>query len=277
MKTEIPLGKETSYVSQYDSSLLFPIAREKSRRSLKLKNDLPFKGEDCWTAFEVSWLDEGGKPEVRLGEFYFDITSPNIIESKSFKLYLNSFNQTRFKNQAEVIKHMQKDLTTVSGKDCELFLYKLEDAQALPIRFLPGECIDELELDFEIEHYEPEPNLLIPNHDKKVNNKTVYSHLLKTNCPVTDQPDWATIFIEYSGSEIILESLLAYIISFREHQDFHENCVERIFCDLKAKCNPSDLTVCARYTRRGGLDINPLRTTLTQDQFRELQLRINRQ
>lgn len=277
MINDIPLGKASRYVSQYDSTLLFPIARDESRRLLKLKGGLPFKGEDCWTGYEISWLDARGKPEVRLGEFYFDITSPNIIESKSFKLYLNSFNQTRFDSESEVLKCMQNDLGQASGKPCELFLFKLDDAQALPIRFLPGSCIDEHELDQDIQDYTPQPTLLSVDENKRVSNETVYSHLLKTNCPVTGQPDWATVFINYSGSEIYPKSLLAYIISFREHQDFHENCIERIFCDINDYCNPSELTVCARYTRRGGLDINPLRTTLTEDQFRELQLRINRQ
>lgn len=276
MKPSIPLGEQTVYSSQYDASLLFPVPRAEAREQLKLQTALPFKGEDCWTAYEVSWLDKSGKPQVRLAEFYFAYDSPNIVESKSFKLYLNSFNQTRFASETEVIERMQQDLSAVSGKTCRLELYKLNAVpDRLAIADLPGHCIDDEAIT--VQHYEPIPELLVVDASRQVNSKLVYSHLLKTNCPVTAQPDWASVFIEYSGREIVEASLLAYIISFREHQDFHENCVERIFCDIKQVCQPEQLTVYARYTRRGGLDINPLRTDNPANLLEKLALRTSRQ
>lgn len=275
MKPSIPLGQQTIYSHQYDASLLFPVARAEARQQLQLGEALPFKGEDCWSAYEISWLDTQGKPQVRLAEFFFDYDSPNIVESKSFKLYLNSFNQTQFANEQEVIQRMQADLSLASGKHCHLAFYPATDAEKLNIASLPGHCIDDLEVN--IIDYEPNPLLLKVDENKEMAGELIYSHLLKTNCPVTDQPDWATVFFEYSGAEINEASLLAYLISFREHQDFHENCVERLFCDIQQYCHPTQLTVCARYTRRGGLDINPFRTNATDSCLAGLALRTSRQ
>jgi 7-cyano-7-deazaguanine reductase len=275
MKAIIPLGQQTVYVNQYDAGLLFPIPRSIAREQLHLKDDLPFIGEDCWTGYEISWLDNQGKPQVRLAEFYFNYDSPNIVESKSFKLYLNSFNQTCFDNEKQVSRRMQDDLSAASGKPCRLIFYPMCDAGALAIEVLPGRCIDGIEVS--IQDYEPNPELLKVNSSTQVEGDIIYSHLLKTNCPVTRQPDWATVFVEYSGDEINAASLLAYVISFREHQDFHENCVERLFCDIQQYCQPTELSICARYTRRGGLDINPLRTNTVDNQLSKLDLRISRQ
>ncbi len=260
MTSTIPLGKQTVYIDQYDASLLFPIARSETREKLDL---VPFKGEDCWTAYELSWLGSKGKPEVRLAEFYFDSDSPNIIESKSFKLYLNSLNQTRFESEDQVKQTLRSDLSLASGKACRLRLYTM-DEPALALANLPGRCIDNIDID--IVNYEPNVSLLRIDSGQYVDDLCLYSHLLKTNCPVTGQPDWASLFVEYSGQHINIESLLAYIISFRGHQDFHENCVERIFCDIQKYCQPENLTVYARYTRRGGLDINPLRTNRAEEE-----------
>jgi 7-cyano-7-deazaguanine reductase len=262
MSIENPLGHHTIYPSTYDASLLFPIKRTESRDNLGLQGNLPFRGGDRWTAYEVSWLDEAGKPQVRVAEFVVDSQSPNIIESKSFKLYLNSFNQTVFARESEVTSAMLVDLSAAAGTPVEVNLYSLNaylpsGAQSLLVTEPLGQCLDDLTID--VSHYQPTPELLSVSSSEKV-NEVVFSHLLKTNCPVTDQPDWATVFIEYSGLQINHESLLAYIISFREHQDFHENSVERLYCDLQQYCQPDNLAVYARYTRRGGLDINPLRT-----------------
>jgi 7-cyano-7-deazaguanine reductase len=266
MSIENPLGHHTIYPSTYDASLLFPIKRTESRDKLGLQGDLPFSGNDRWTAYEVSWLDESGKPQVRVAEFVVDSQSPNIIESKSFKLYLNSFNQTVFVSDREVTLAMQVDLSTAAGAQIEVRLYSLNayspnGAKSLLVAEPIGQCIDDLTVD--VSHYQPTPELLLVSSLEKV-SEVVFSHLLKTNCPVTDQPDWATVFIEYAGFQINHESLLAYIISFREHQDFHENSVERLYCDLQQYCQPDRLAVYARYTRRGGLDINPLRTNYSE-------------
>ncbi|MGS2718754.1 NADPH-dependent 7-cyano-7-deazaguanine reductase QueF [Eionea flava] len=258
MSVENPLGHHTVYPSVYDATLLFPIKRTESRDKLGLSGELPFQGNDRWTAYEVSWLDESGKPQVRVAEFIVACDSPNIIESKSFKLYLNSFNQTVFAQENDVVSVMSNDLSVAAGAAVLVNLLPLDDALPLAVSQPIGQCIDDLPVN--ALNYEPKPELLSVSTTEKV-SELVYSHLLKTNCPVTDQPDWATVFIEYSGFKIDHSGLLAYIISFREHQDFHENSVERLFCDLKRFCKPDQLTVYARYTRRGGLDINPLRTS----------------
>lgn len=253
-----PLGQVTVYPSQYSSQLLFPIGRGESRRSLDLvEASLPFSGGDLWTAYEISWLDLKGKPQVALAEFLIPADSKNIIESKSFKLYLNSFNQSRFESLDQVKALMQKDLSAAAAADVSIQFFALDQNPLATISQPDGINLDGLNV--EIEHYHPQPDLL-KNTDKDVREK-VYSNLLKTNCPVTSQPDWATVVIEYSGKQIDHQCLLAYLISFREHQDFHEHCVERIFCDLMERCKPQELLVYARYTRRGGLDINPYRST----------------
>ncbi len=262
MKSSTPLGQVTSYTGQYDAGLLYPIAREESRRNIFGGDVLPFSGEDRWTAYEVSWLDKQGKPHLRLAEFVFNCEAPHIVESKSFKLYLNSFNQTHFESESAVLHTMKQDLAGATGGDVNVVFYSLNDKEALSIDSFPGYCIDDCSID--IRDYHPKPQLLVIDNEQSVKNEILYSHLLKTNCPVTDQPDWATVFIEYTGKKIQPESLLAYLVSFREHQDFHENCVESIFCDLYRTGQLDQLTVYARYTRRGGLDINPLRSNYDQ-------------
>jgi len=261
MEKHIPLGRETAYVSQYDPELLFPIDRQDTRARLGLsKGALPFYGADLWTGYEVSWLDERGKPQVALAQFRIPCDSDCLVESKSFKLYLNSFNQTAFADMGEVEALMQKDLSHAAGGRLEVSLELLGSAQ-LQVQKPEGECLDDLPV--AIEHYQPFPHHLTASGPMV--EQTLYSHLLKSNCPVTGQPDWATLQIAYRGPEIEREGLLRYIVSFREHQDFHENCVERIFVDIMERCAPDYLSVYARYTRRGGLDINPFRSTRGDD------------
>ena len=257
MSIENPLGNKTEYKDQYDAGLLFPIARTESRDKLGLTSELPFRGDDRWTAYEVSWLDASGKPQVRLAEFIVPSDSPNIIESKSFKLYLNSFNQTVFNNERKVKSMLSIDLSAAAGAPVSVNVLPLHYAKSYLIGEPIGTYLDEI--DVQVEYYQPAPQCLNVSSNERV-NEVLYSHLLKTNCPVTDQPDWATVFIEYAGPAIDHASLLKYIISFREHQDFHENSVERFFCDLVTYCQPEHLAVYARYTRRGGLDINPFRS-----------------
>jgi len=263
---DIPLGQKTQYVSEYDSSLLFPISREQSRAGLSIvAGDLPFTGVDIWTGYELSWLDQSGKPQVAVAEFTVPCDSPHIVESKSFKLYLNSFNQTRFDSWSAVVSTLEKDLGAAVGATVGVKVMPLagvkDSAEMLSCEFigqLAADSIDDLAV--EIVDYHPNPALLQCNSGQSVVTEAFCSDLLKTNCPVTGQPDWASVYIRYRGAPIQRESLLKYIVSFREHQDFHEHCVERMFTDILARCQPEALTVYARYTRRGGLDINPFRT-----------------
>ena len=254
-----PLGQKTAYISEYDASLLFPIPRSDSRKALGLTGDLPFHGKDIWTGYELSWLNQKGKPEVAVAEFSIPFDSQFIIESKSFKLYLNSLNQTKFSSWNKVEELLIKDLSLVARARIDVRLYELSNSLALPINTTAElSCIDEL--DVFVEQYHPDAGLLTVDNANIV-SENLYSNLLKSNCPVTGQPDWASLFIEYSGAKINREALLRYVISFREHQDFHEHCVERIFVDILNRCQPKHLSVYARYTRRGGLDINPFRST----------------
>lgn len=252
-----PLGQETGYTNQYDPSLLYPIARDLNWQARGIGRDtLPFKGVDVWNAYEISWLNQLGKPLVRIGEFRIPAHSSHIIESKSFKLYLNSFNLTRFQSEAEVVSRLQQDLSAAAGAKVLVKLIKVNDAA--PIERLQGECLDELPLT--VSQYNPAPEYL--KTTARVVEESLVSHLLKSNCPVTGQPDWASIQIRYKGPAIDHAGLLAYLISYREKGDFHEQCVENIFMDIWQACKPQKLTVYARYLRRGGLDINPYRSSL---------------
>jgi 7-cyano-7-deazaguanine reductase len=253
------LGQKTEYLSVYTPGLLFPIARRESRAALGLVDaELPFSGVDVWTGYELSWLDEHGKPRVALAEFVIPCTSEFIVESKSFKLYLNSFNQTRFAGMEQVRQLMQEDLSRAVGARISVNLFALAEAGQQIAGQLPGESLDDLEV--AIEHYHPAPELLRADDQSASVEEVLCSDLLKSNCPVTGQPDWASVQIRYRGPKIEREGLLRYIVSFREHQDFHEHCVERMFMDILQRCRPEQLTVYARYTRRGGLDINPWRS-----------------
>lgn len=251
------LGQATPYCTQYDPSILFPVPRQEKRDELGLKPQaLPFSGQDVWTGFEISWLNDKGKPQVGWAVFFFPAESPNLIESKSFKLYLNSFNGTRFPSAEVVKQHWITDLSQACGGDVKVALYGLDEPQTL-IGAPPGECLDDL--DIEVSDYQVRSDLLKTASSQRV-AETLYSHLLKSNCLVTGQPDWGSIVIRYEGPEMDRESLLKYLVSFREHNEFHEQCVERVFVDLMQYCQPEKLTVYARYVRRGGLDINPYRS-----------------
>lgn len=257
-----PLGKSSEYISTYTPSLLFPIPRAAKWAELGLSAEtLPYKGVDFWTCFELSWLLPSGKPVVAIGEFCFAADSPNIVESKSFKLYLNSLNQTVFADQPSLVATLQADLSEASGKPVSVRVRSLDEVQADGVGVLPGVCIDDLEITVS-DYEQPRPELLACDESRIV-EESVYSHLLKSNCPVTSQPDWGTVVVEYRGAALDHASLLAYLVSFRQHSDFHEQCVERIFLDLQRLLKPETLTVYARYVRRGGLDINPYRSTET--------------
>ena len=255
-----PLGKTSASVAHYDPSLLFPIARSKQRRELGIDGALPFKGVDIWNAYELSWLDVRGKPQVAIGEFRVPATSPNIIESKSLKLYLNSYNQTRIDSMDAFRGRVTDDLSRAAGAPIAVVLFARNQFAHPGFAELEGESLDELPL--EIDSYGP-PNAdaLGVQANAEVVSETLVSNLLKSNCPVTGQPDWASIQIAYSGARIHREGLLRYLVSFRSHDDFHEHCVERIFHDISERCAPAALSVYARYTRRGGLDINPWRSS----------------
>lgn len=257
-----PLGKSSEYVSTYTPSLLFPIPRAAKWAELGLSADtLPYKGVDFWNCFELSWLLPSGKPVVAIAEFSIPADSPNIIESKSFKLYLNSLNQTPFADRATLESTLRADLSAAAGKSVGVRIRSLQEVEAEGVVALPGVCIDEL--DINVDSYEhPRPELLRCDASRVV-EESVHSHLLKSNCPVTSQPDWGSVVVEYRGAALDHASLLAYLVSFRQHSDFHEQCVERIFLDLQRLLKPEKLTVYARYVRRGGLDINPYRSTET--------------
>lgn len=258
----LSLGKATDYTNQYDPTLLQGVPRSLNRDDLAIdQTNLPFFGEDVWYGYELSWLNAKGKPQVAVAEFTFPCTSDNLVESKSFKLYLNSFNQTQFSSVDEVEANLTKDLSKTANAPVKVTLYAVDDCQPLAIAKQDATCIDDL--DVEIDCYDYSPALLGSNGDvqqEKVSEQLV-SHLLKSNCLITNQPDWATVYISYTGQKINHEKLLKYIVSFREHNEFHEQCVERIYCDIQQYCQIESLTVFARYTRRGGLDINPFRSS----------------
>lgn len=254
-----PLGKPTEYRAEYAPALLYPIPRQLKRDELGLRPEaLPFVGEDLWNAYEVSWLNPRGKPLVALATFRFPADSPNIIESKSFKLYLNSFNQTPFADAGAVVVALQRDLSAAAGAVVSVELQELGEQPPVSVGYPAGELLDDLDIDCDC--YQPMPEALT-TLPAPVVEETLYSHLLKSNCLVTGQPDWAMVVIRYRGRPIERQGLLRYIVSFRGHNEFHEQCVERIFCDLMRQCQPEALAVHARYTRRGGLDINPFRST----------------
>jgi len=260
----LPLGKTTVYASEYDPGLLCPFPRKLKRDELGLPELLPFHGVDIWNAYELSWLTPKGKPVVAIGEFRFPCESNNLIESKSFKLYLNSFNQNRFDDFESVRALLSQDLGGAAGAPVDVRLIDSADFAAETFATLPGECLDDL--DISIDNYALNANLLEGAADpRQPVEEALHSHLLKSNCLVTGQPDWGSVLINYQGGKINRESLLRYLISFRQHNEFHEQCVERIYCDLMRFCKPHKLTVYARYTRRGGLDINPYRSNFADD------------
>ena len=258
------LGSKTSYPEHYDPNQLFPIARVETRRGSRAESTPAWIGGDIWTAFEISWLDSKGKPVVAIASFEFAKSNPYLIESKSFKLYLNSFNQQQFDSVDKVIEVLEQDLSKAAEGTVKVQLLLSHKWHQCTIINALGNCVDEL--DVVIDSYEPKPELLTLA-DKKLRSADseqvhiLYSNLLKSNCPVTDQPDWGTVIIAYRGQPIDPAAFLKYIVSYRQHNGFHELCVEEIYCDILRHCMPEALFVCARYTRRGGLDINPWRAS----------------
>ena len=251
------LGKTSSYIDQYDASLLFPIPRADKRAELGLTDTPPFFGADMWTLYELSWLNLRGKPQVALAHITVPCESPNIVESKSFKLYLNSFNNSRFADAREVRERIRADVSAATGVGIGIKTIGPELFDREPVHEMDGLNLDRL--DVECQHFTPAPELLFAEFDEPPVTETLTSNLLKSNCLVTGQPDWGSVQIAYSGPAINQEGLLQYLVSFRNHNEFHEQCVERIFMDVWTRCKPIKLSVYARYTRRGGLDINPFR------------------
>jgi len=254
-----PLGKSTTYADRYDPGLLFPIPRQGKRDEIGVSGtDLPFHGVDVWNGYELSWLDTRGKPIVAVAEFRFPATTPNIVESKSFKLYLNSFAQERMADRAAVRDTLVRDLSAASGGVVDIVLRAPNELDGTPLGEPEGLLLDTQELDFD--SYGPPRAEFLDAGDREI-TEVVVSHLLRSNCPVTGQPDWGSVQVSYTGNAIAHAGLLRYLVSFRSHTEFHEQCVERIFMDIRARCAPRELSVYARYTRRGGLDINPFRST----------------
>lgn len=260
----LPLGKATVYKSEYDPGLLCPIPRKLKRDELGLPEVLPFHGVDIWNAYELSWLTPQGLPVVAMGEFRIPCESIHLIESKSIKLYLNSFNQTRFDDFESVRALISQDLGGAAGTPVDVRLLAAAEFTSGAFATLPGVCIDDLPV--AIDHYSLNAELLkgAADPDQQVSEE-LHSHLLKSNCLVTNQPDWGSVLIRYQGGKIDREALLRYLVSFRQHNEFHEQCVERIFNDVLRFCKPHKLTVYARYTRRGGLDINPYRSNFEHE------------
>lgn len=274
MATESELGQKTEYDETYNPERLFPILRAIKREEIGIEPDsLPFYGFDCWNHYEVSWLNAKGKPIVATAEIYYDCGSPYIVESKSLKLYFNSINNTKFNDISTVEQTVKKDLQKIIGSEVNVIIKPLEKLNTpLLIESFAGECIDDL--DIECSCYAVNPELL--KVDGQLVTETIYSDLLKSNCLVTHQPDWGSVQISYTGNKINREGLLRYIVSFRKHNEFHEQCIERIFIDIMHYCKPKSLTVYGRYTRRGGIDINPYRSTEVNS-FTDLNKRLLRQ
>ena len=266
------LGKAVAYVDHYDASLLFPIARAHKRAEIGIAQGAPFFGADMWTAFELSWLNLRGKPQVALAHFTIPCESVNIVESKSFKLYLNSFNNTAFADVDAVKARLRTDVSEAVWRGAQsagatpasigLTIVGADLFDREPVHELDGLSLDRLDLD--CTHYTPAPELLRATPNESPVSEVLTSNLLKSNCLVTGQPDWASVQISYTGDQIDQGSLLQYLVSYRNHNEFHEQCVERIFMDIWTRCKPIKLAVYARYTRRGGLDINPFRTSHPQ-------------
>ena len=255
----LKLGQNTEYKSQYDASLLQPVPRRLNREGLGIVEQQPFnQGADVWTCYELSWLNLNGLPQVAIADVEIDFKSENLIESKSFKLYLNSFNQTKFASIEEVEQTITRDLSQCASGQVSVKIHKLADYTNQLIVNFAGECIDEQEI--QIESYTFSNQYLENIAEDEIVEETLVSHLLKSNCLITSQPDWGSVQIHYVGKRLTREKLLRYLVSFREHNEFHEQCVERIFTDLMQFAKPEKLTVYARYTRRGGLDINPFRS-----------------
>lgn len=254
-----PLGKHTLYPTSYDPGLLFPVARAENRSKIGISDEaLPFGGFDHWRAYELSWLSPTGKPVVALADILVPCVSPFLIESKSMKLYLNSLNQSVFSDANSLSAQIESDLSEVAGVAVQVFLYHGEDGLMHTCAVPDGCLLDDLTVAASV--YQPAPQLLQTQSGTDVSER-LYSHLFRSNCPITSQPDWGSVMIQYQGEAIDHASLLLYLVSYRQHEGFHEHCVEQIFQDLSARCRPRHLQVSINFLRRGGLEINPMRSS----------------
>lgn len=256
--SEIPLGKQTEYPQHYDAGLLFAVSRSSNRSKIAIANVLPFGGFDHWRAYEMSWLDSNGMPAVATADILVPCESPFLIESKSMKLYFNSLNQHRFASDADVVSCIKNDLGNAAGAPVQVLLHRLgADVASHTVDVNDAVLLDNIVITDPV--FTPDRSVLICN-PSVIHQARVVSHLFRSNCPITAQPDWGSIVIEYTGPQIDQASLLRYIISYRQHEGFHEHCVEQIFQDLMAACTPASLTVRINFLRRGGLEINPVRS-----------------
>lgn len=270
--SEILLGKKVNYDSKYNPNLLFPIPREKNRNSLASASWQ--EGFDIWNCYEVSWLNSKGKPQVKILELYVKASSPYIFESKSLKLYLYSLNNEKFESQEEILKIIKTDLENLIKSEITLIFRDLDFFNGKEFTAPNAHLID----NFEADGISASPSYDIIKIEQKIKvEEKLYSNLLRSNCLITNQPDWATILISYKGAKIAHDSLLAYILSYRNHNEFHEHCAERIYSDIMHACSPKELTIYARYTRRGGIDINPIRSSLPIQNLESLNFRLARQ
>lgn len=256
--SEIQFDRNPKYLTTYTPSLLVSFPRAVQRRALGIADDaLPFRGVDVWNAYEFTWLNRRGKPEVALAQIHVPSKSANIIESKSLKLYLGSYSGTKFGPRGEVVATLESDLTLAAQAPVSVTLFACEQVQSNGIVPILGHSLDALE--FDVDEYYLHPDFLETVSDTIV-RESLFTNLFKANCPMTGQPDFASILIQYNGQSISHEGLLKYLISYREHAEFAEQIVERIFVDLMNRCMPDRLTVQAKFTRRGGIDINPFRS-----------------
>lgn len=258
---EIPLGKKIKYKDSYDRSILFPIKRSLNRNKRTSKLNPLFYGYDLWNCYEISWLNHKGKPEVRIIHFIVPADSEYLIESKSIKLYFNSFNNTKFINEEEIFNIIKNDLSNLTGSVVEVLVNKLDHYHRKPLKLFDGVLLDDIDTEI-LDYYTSSALLQTESYPAVHVKESVYSNLFKSNCLVTGQPDWASVQIKYIGQKINHPSLLKYLISYRNHNAFHEDCVEQIYIDILEKCKPKELSVYAKYTRRGGIDICPFRTNL---------------
>ena len=258
MVSDSPLGKKTLYPDKYSPQLLHPIPRAESRTVLGLGADIPFYGVDIWNAWELTWLSSNGQPQVASAEIRIPASSPNIVESKSLKLYLNSFAMSPYESADNVAAAIGSDLSGCVGADVDIRLSDPRAGEDSATRSIGGTCLDDLNVDCDVYHVDRDT--LSADTGSGV-AETLYSHALRSLCPVTGQPDLGSVVIEYSGSRIDPAGLLRYIVSYRQHEDFHEACIERMYCDISERCSPQQLSVYARYQRRGGIDINPFRSS----------------
>lgn len=261
MNPDSPLGKATDYPQLYEPGLLYPIPRAETREPLGICAKQPFTGVDVWNAWELTWLGPGRRPEAATAEIRVAADTPNLIESKSLKLYLNSFAMTEFESRAKIEEHIARDLGKAAGGLVNVCVTPVSRSESLVASRLPGYCLDQL--DVSCDTWDVHPDYLQADAGVTI-REDLYSHLLRSLCPVTAQPDAGSIHISYCGPRIDHEGLLKYIVSYRQHDDFHEACVERIFVDILERCGPADLTVSAFYQRRGGIDINPFRSNFEQ-------------